>query len=135
VSFLVDTNVISELARRAPNRNVLLWADSLDGFTVSAITIDEVFFGLTAKANARIHLWFESFVQTHCRILDVTAPIARQAGVLRGQFAARGQSRCQADMLIAATAAQGGLTLATRNEKDFAGCGVAVLNPFRHDSG
>jgi predicted nucleic acid-binding protein len=135
VSFLVDTNVISELVRKTPNAHVLRWAENLDEFTLSVVTVEEVFFGLSAKTNARIHRWFEAFLETHCRVLDVTAPIARQAGVLRGQLAARGRVRSQADMLIAATAAQGGLTIATRDEKDFEGCGVAVTNPFRPDSG
>jgi len=56
--------------------------------------------------------------------------IARHAGVLRGQLARRGRPRAQGDMLIAATAALHGLTLATRNERDFEDCGVTVVNPF-----
>ena len=131
MSFLVDTNVLSELTRPAPNANVLGWTRTLDEFALSVITLEEVSFGLAARPNMRIAGWFETFIARHCRVLDVTAPIARQAGVLRGGLAARGRPRTQADMLIAATAAQHGLTLATRNEKDFQDCGVAILNPFR----
>jgi predicted nucleic acid-binding protein len=130
VSFLVDTNVLSELVRPAPAPSVVRWAEGLPTFTLSVVTLEEVSFGLASKPNARIQRWFEAFLEAHCRVLDVTAPIARHAGILRGQLAARGRARTQADMLIAATAVQHGLTLATRNGKDFEGCGVALVNPF-----
>jgi len=74
--------------------------------------------------------WFESFIETRCHTIEISAAVARHAGILRGQLAARGRTRAQADMLIAATAALHGLTLATRNTSDFEGCGVASLNPF-----
>jgi toxin FitB len=130
VSFLLDTNVISELARVAPNEAVMRWAAGLDVFAVSAITFDELVFGLTAKPNPRVQRWFESTVDNYCRVLDVTEAIARHAGALRGHHAKRGRVRAQPDMLIAATAAMHGLTLATRNERDFDGCGITLLNPF-----
>ena len=50
--------------------------------------------------------------------------------MLRGRFRAAGEQRTQADMLIAATVAAHGLTLVTRNNRDFDGCGIPVLNPF-----
>ena len=131
MSFLVDTNVLSELARPSPNAAVAKWASLLDHMVISVITLDEVFHGLTLKPKPRVQHWFESFVASRCQTLDVSAAIARHAGILRGQLAARGQVRTQADMLIAATAALHGLTVATRNVEDFAGCGVAVVNPFR----
>jgi toxin FitB len=131
VSFLVDTNVISELTRRAPDANVTRWAEAQPEIVLSVITLEEIACGLAAKPNPRISGWFDVFMTQHARILDITRPIARQAGVMRGTFAARGQIRTQADMLIAATAAQHGLTLATRNERDFQGCGISLVNPFR----
>ena len=130
MSMLVDTNVLSELTRPAPDPDVSRWAGSLARMTISVITVDELYFGFTAKPNRRIQRWFEAFLEAHCEILDITAPIARHAGILRGQHATRGRPRSQADMLIAATAVRHGLTLATRNERDFAGCGIAVFNPF-----
>jgi predicted nucleic acid-binding protein len=131
MSFLVDTNVLSELVRRQPSTKVIRWVSALHELIVSVITIDELMFGLTASPNPRVQRWFDTFVDRHCRVLDLTDPIARHAGVLRGQLAKRGRPHEQGDMLIAATAAAHGLTLATRNERDFAGCGVAVVNPFR----
>ncbi len=130
MSILVDTNVISELARPRPDPRVVDWAGGLTAVILSAVTVEEVFFGLSARPSARIERWFGDFLDSDCRILDVTTSIARHAGVLRGQLARRGRPRAQADMLIAATAALHGLTLATRNERDFDDCGVIVVNPF-----
>lgn len=131
MSILVDTNVLTELARPRPEPRVVDWAGGLATVMLSAITVEEIFFGLSAKPSPRIERWFEDFFDRECRILEVSLPITRHAGVLRGQRARRGRPRTQADMLIAATAAWHGLTLATRNERDFADCGVTVVNPFR----
>lgn len=130
MTVLVDTNVVSELARPRPAPPVIAWASGLAVVVLSTISVEEIFVGLAAKPNARIERWFTDFLESDCRVLEVTAPIARHAGVLRGQLARRGRTRTQADMLIAATAAWHGLTLATRNERDFDDCGVTVVNPF-----
>ena len=60
----------------------------------------------------------------------ITASIARRCAHLRGEFRRAGKQRTQADMLIAATAIEHNLALATRNIKDFAGAGIALVNPF-----
>ncbi|HEU4613315.1 MAG TPA: type II toxin-antitoxin system VapC family toxin [Kofleriaceae bacterium] len=130
MSFLVDTNVLSELARPSPDARVVRWASALDELAISVITLDELLFGITAKPNVRVQRWFDTFVEENCRVLEVTPAVARHAGILRGQLARRGKSRTQADMLLAATATAHGLTLATRNERDFEGCGIALVNPF-----
>jgi predicted nucleic acid-binding protein len=131
VTFLCDTNVLSELARPAPNPGVLVWAAETKVVSISAITIDEVVFGLTLRPNVRVQAWFEDFLANSCQVLDVTPAVARLAGAMRARLAARGQVRTQADMLIAASAAAHGLTVVTRDTKDFTGCGISVLNPFR----
>ena len=130
MTFLVDTNVISELVRRDPNPGVLSWADSVSSVVISAVTVEEIFFGLAWKPNQRIQGWLEQFFAEDCLICPVTIEIARCSGVLRGRFTARGQQRTQADMLIAATAQLHQLTLVTRNIRDFEDCGVALLDPF-----
>jgi predicted nucleic acid-binding protein len=130
MSYLVDTNVLSELARPAPDPAVLRWTSERDHVDVSVITLEEMLFGLTWKPSARIEAFFEKFVATFCRVHPVTSAIARHAGIMRGQLATRGQTRQPADMLIAATASAHGLTLVTRNERDFEGCGVSLVNPF-----
>jgi predicted nucleic acid-binding protein len=130
MSVLVDTNVLTELARPRPDPSVVEWVGGLATVLLSAVTIEEIFFGLSARPSPRVQRWFEDFIDSACRVLDVTTPIARHAGVLRGQLRKRGRPRTQADMLIAATAALHGLTLATRNERDFEDCGISVVNPF-----
>lgn len=130
MTCLVDTNIISELARPTPNAGVIAWAQGVSAITISAITAEEIYYGLSWKPNPRVLAWFESFINMHCQILDVCDEIARHAGQLRGSLAASGQTRTQADMLIAATAQHHRLTLVTRNVRDFEHCGIALLNPF-----
>ena len=132
MEFLVDTNVISELMRREPDARVKAWAAAHDGFHVSVISLEELVFGLTRKALVMKRQWLEEFLARHCQVLPLTANIARNAGALRGKFAAQGIIREAADMLIAATALSHKLTLVTRDTSDFAGCGVELINPF-HD--
>jgi len=131
LNVIVDTNVLGELTRRRPDRGVLEWAAAVDEIGVSVVTVEEIAYGLARKPNARIEAWFRTFLRDSCVILPVTAEIAEQAGRIRGRLAAAGRSRTQADMLIASTALAHGLTLVTRNTRDFEGVSVSILNPFR----
>jgi toxin FitB len=130
MSMLVDTNVISEVAKAKPNPTVLAWLGAQPELGLSVISVDELWFGLTAKPHQRLREQIEYLIDAHCRVFDITAEIARHAGVLRGQLARRGRIREQPDMLIAATAAVHGLTLATRNTRDFKDCGILLFDPF-----
>jgi predicted nucleic acid-binding protein len=130
MSYLCDTNIISELTRPMPNSGVTAWIGTVTFLNLSVITIEEIYYGLTAKPNARIQNWFENFLITHCQILPITSEIAKCAGELRGFLRTQGKPRTQADIFIAATAKIHSLTLVTRNIKDFEGCGISTLNPF-----
>ena len=130
MTFLADTNILGELTRPRPNRGVMVWASQVDALNLSVVTLEEIHYGLSWRPNDRIRSWFERFLTEQCRVLPVTDDIARRAGDLRGRFRAKGETRSQADMLIAATALTHRLTLVTRNEGDFTDCGVTVLNPF-----
>jgi predicted nucleic acid-binding protein len=130
--MLVDTNVLSELARPEPDAAVRRWAAEVRlPIRISAITLEEVRFGLAWRPSRRVQIWFEHFLAEECEVLPVTAEIARRAGELRGRFRAAGQQRTQADMLIAATAQAFQLSLVTRNLRDFEGCGVPLLDPWQ----
>lgn len=130
---LVDTNVVSELMRRKPDAGVLAWMLTTEAararLFVSAVTVDEIVYGLFRKPNPARLAWFDRFLVRH-EAIAVTDIVARRAGEMRGTFAACGQVRSQADMLIAATAQVRAFTIVTRNVRDFEGCGIGVLNPF-----
>lgn len=129
--MLVDTNVLSELARPSPDPHVLRWAGAVDlPLSLSAVTLEEIHYGLSWRPNPDIQAWFESFLAESCTILPIAAAVAKRAGELRGRFRRAGQQRTQADMLIAATAQVHQLALATRNVRDFDGCGIPLVNPF-----
>lgn len=128
--MLVDTNVVSELLRPRPNLGVERWAEGESGFAIAAISVDESLYGLTRKNNRALLDGYEQLLATRFAVLPLTEDIARRAGIMRGEFARRGVTRSQPDMLIAATAQAHGLTLVTRNTRDFEGCGIALLNPF-----
>ncbi len=130
MSLLVDTNVISELARREPNPGVVAWSKTVTTIALSVISLEEICYGLALKPNARIQVWFDRFLREESQILPITDDIAHCGGQLRGSLSAQGQARTQADMLIAATAQIHQHTLVTRNLRDFQGCGIAVFNPF-----
>lgn len=128
--MLADTNVVSELMRPRPDAAVLAWARRLDRVALSVVTLEELWFGIALKPNPRMERWLSAFLLEYVDVLPVTPEIAQRCGVLRAQMGQAGHRRTQADMLIAATALQHRLTLATRNVADFAGCGVRVIDPF-----
>ncbi len=128
--MLCDTNIISELVKLRPNQGVLEWSKTITSITVSAITVEEIIYGLTAKPNFRIQVWFENLLKNDCVVIPISSEISQYSGHLRGKLRQQGKPRTQADMLIAATAYVHGITLVTRNIKDFQGCEISLFNPF-----
>lgn len=127
---LADTNVISEFVKSTPDVQVMRWLQSVQLMAISAITLEEAHFGLAWQPNTRKLALFNALVERLHAVYPITPAIARRSGVLRGQFQAQGIVRSAPDMLIAATAIEHQLVLATRNVRDFMGCGVQVVNPF-----
>lgn len=136
--FLLDTNLPSELFRPLPNRNVSQWLARQQKalLFLSVVTLGELRkgavllppgkkrSGLEESIASLIPSWFSA------RILPVTRAIAERWGVLEGECRLRGASLNTADGMIAATALEHGLTLVTRNVKDFVALGVPLLNPW-----
>lgn len=133
MTVLIDTNVLSELPRPRPNAGVLRWLERQGGLMLSVVSIEELAFGV-ARARPvmrrRLGKWLEQLVAAADGTFDVTPAIALASGELRAAREAAGRRVAQADMLIAATALVHGLPLATRNTRDFEGCGVVLVNPF-----
>jgi len=133
MTFLLDTNVVSELVRPRPDPKVRAWLASRDQVALSVISIEEIVFGIErapAARRQRLAAWFDELLDNVTTIGEVTAATARAAGELRARRTRTGRPVAQADMLIAATALVHGWTLATRNVSDFEGCGVVLFNPF-----
>ena len=127
---LVDTNVVSELMRTRPNPGVLEWKVRAARFALSAITVEELLFGLSLKRMGRLEMWLEELVRDHCEVLPVSDGVARESGRLRASLQLSGKIRHLPDMLIAATARVHNLVLVSRNVRDFSESGIRLFNPF-----
>ena len=131
--YLLDTNVVSELRRPRPHGAVLAWLEGVADadLHLSAVTIGEIQAGIemtreqdAAKA-AEIEAWLEQVAQTY-NILDMNAEVFRAWARLMH----RKSGEIIEDAMIAATATVHGLTVVTRNIRDFEGLNVPLLNPF-----
>lgn len=127
---LADINVIREFVKSTPDAQVMRWLQTVPLMAISVVTLEEAHFGLAWQPNTRKLALFNALVERLHAVYPITPAIAQRSGVLRGQFQAQGITRSAPDMLIAATAIEHQLVLATRNVRDFLGCGVQVLNPF-----
>jgi len=135
VSFLLDTNVLSETRKPRCNPGVTEWiaATSASRMHLSTLTIGEVGQGIAQLQNRGDHRqaavfeeWLDDVIQAFDeRIVPVTLDVAQAWGT---QSLERPVS--PVDGLIAATANVHGWTLVTRNTKDFEHTGVRLLNPF-----
>lgn len=134
--YLLDTNVISELRRRRrADPHVLAWAAATpDASTfLSVVTIFEVERGILLverrdRDQAReLRHWLETRLLPDFgeRILQVDVAVARRSAALHVP-----DPRPEPDALIAATALVHGMTVVTRNVRDFDAMGVSVLNPW-----
>lgn len=132
--MLIDTNVISELVRPEPEPRVSRWMGEQRFPALSVITLDEISFGFAARPKPRAEAAITNLIETHFRIIDINAEIARLAGAMRGGLRKSGVQITQADALIAATAKTYGLALATRNTQDFAAVPIHIVNPWAEDA-
>lgn len=128
--FLFDTNIVSEIFRDRPNADVIDFTNQVKHIYISAITVEEISYGLSAKPAPRLSTKFETLLGNESIVIPVDTEIAKIAGRLRGQLQIQGRIRSQADMLIAATAQHYRFTIVTRNVKDFELCQIPILNPF-----
>ncbi len=136
--FLLDTNVISELVKPAPDERVLRWVASQSALDLylSAITVGELTRGVArlpaGQRRDTLARWIEEDLQQQFseRILAFDQPAAVTWGHIMGEADRRGRPRAAIDAQLAATAIRHGLTVATRNTADFDSIGVQVTNPW-----
>jgi len=137
MSFLFDTNIVSETRKRRPAAEWTLWAASHPGpIFVSVLTLGEIQKGIArlepgARADTLAH-WLEELISVTFagRILPVDEQVARVWGEICGRNQRDGYSLPAVDSLLAATAIVHDLTVITRNARDFLRCGARVENPW-----
>lgn len=135
MSYLIDTNVLSELRRRDPEAKVVRWIGERPATTMylSVLTLGELRKGIDGlpegQRKHRLLDWLEVELPAYFsgRILPVNGVVADRWGRLLAHAA---RPLPAIDSLLAATAMAHGLTLVTRNLRDFQHSDLSVLNPW-----
>ena len=136
--ILLDTNILSELMRAAPEVAVEQWLADQPAASVfiSAITEAELRYGLAlmppGKRRSALAAEIENMLgeDFNGRILPFDSPAAVAFAEIAAERRQAGRPISQADAQIAAIARSRGAALATRNVPDFEGCGVEIINPW-----
>jgi predicted nucleic acid-binding protein len=135
MSYLLDTNVISELVRPKPTKVVLDWFRNIpsEALHISVLTLGEIRKGVEQMPDGarreKLRLWLEHDLVDWfgARVLPVDTLVADRWGRL---LALAGRPVPSIDSLLAATALHHELRLVTRNEKDFIYPGLEIVNPW-----
>ena len=138
MSFLLDTNVLSEPVKERPNPGVLAWLSKVneDQVFVSVVTITELRYGVErlaiGKRRERLDGWLRKDLISRFegRILPVDLRIADACGGLMARSESMGRPMEARDAFIAATAEVHRLTLVTRNTSDFEPTLKKIISPW-----
>ncbi len=137
MSFLLDTNIISEPKQKQPKERVLEWLDSQDEskLYLSVLTIGEIKKGIarldSSRKKATLEKWLEALrLRFSRRILPLSEKTFLVWGKMCGEFERKGILRPAFDSLLEATALEHDLIFVTRNVKNFSGSPVTILNPW-----
>ena len=136
MSYLLDTNVVSELVRPKPNNQVVSWFKSVpdDALHLSVLSLGEIRKGVeqlkTSRRQERLRVWLEQDIKDWfgVRLLSVDAAVAERWGRLLAQTK---RPVPAIDSLLAATALHNELRVVTRNENDFDFPDLDVINPWK----
>ncbi len=135
MSYLVDTNFISELRRKQPDANVVAWLERCapQSLYLSVLTLGEIRKGIERLDDLKrrqilvdwLHVELTTFFLG--RLISIDASVADRWGRLQSDAS---RSLPAIDGLLAATALQYDLTMVTRNLKGFQGLGLKIINPW-----
>ncbi len=133
--YLLDTNVVSELTKDHPHPNVVAFLENENDTWLSSIVVHEIEFGLQLlPAGQRRSTLSNHYAEYLAYFSDRILPIDRSAAELAAKYRARARGSGivvdLGDALIAGTAMAHGLTIATRNVRDFHGLGLDLYNPW-----
>lgn len=140
--IVLDTNVISELWKIAPNANVLAWIDAqaIETLYLSAITVAELGYGIATLPEGKRRTIFQQRLEQEViplfagRVLAFDLGTAQSYADLMARARAEGKAISQADGYIAATAKAHGLMVATRDTQPFQAAGLEVIDPWAQPS-
>lgn len=137
MKLLIDTNVLCEAMARRPRPEVVAWLDAqpAEAVFLSVLSIGEVDFGIASLADGAkrsgLLAWRNGVVaRVGERLLPVDSEVAAAWGGVRARARAAKRTMPQIDALLAATAQVHGLTVVTRNWRDFQGWGGPIHNPW-----
>jgi len=138
LTFLLDTNILSEVRKQRPHGGVLAWlaAHPNQSFAIPSVAIFELQIGTERlrkqdpERAANFDLWVAQ-IAAGTNVLPLDAASAREAARMLNKHS----MELMADAMIAAIAKINGLTVATRNTRDFERFGVPLVNPFLHPKG
>ncbi len=138
MTYLLDTNVVSESRKKIPDPNVQHWLESqpVSIQHISVISLGELLQGAkrakTPEQRASLENWLERLeTRFEGRVLSVDSAVMQVWADVTATAINRGQTAPLMDSLIAATAIRYGLILVTRNTQDVKALGVKVLNPWK----
>lgn len=134
MTFLLNTNILSEPTKRSPDERAMKWLANNEGeWGISSVALAEVRFGILmlpeGQRRARLEEWFAEVVETVPTLAWDTAMALRWAEVVAATRK-QGLNLGIKDTMIAACALVRDLTVATRNVNDFKPTGVRIVNPY-----
>ena len=134
MTFLVDANVLSEPTKQSPDHKVVDWLTANEAdLVVDSIILGELRVGILAMPRGRkrdnLEEWYEAVVEA-IECIPWDAAVSRRWAALVVDLKRKGMSLSLLDGMIAATALEHNLTIATRNTRDFKKTGAKIMNPF-----
>ncbi|WIE73610.1 type II toxin-antitoxin system VapC family toxin [Curtobacterium sp. MCJR17_020] len=139
--IILDTNVVSELFRPAPDPDVIEWVTTLTGnVAITSVTVGELLAGVRRLDDGRrkaalgqaIDIVLDTYASRGAILPFDTVAAEHYADIVTGRLRA-GQAISTADAQIAAICRARAATCATRNTKDFTGTGIDLINPWNDD--